>query len=115
MCSVYVSERVVEDRPGHLWHALRLGALRHRPLVTGSVDADGIGGKATPHPKRSQKPSIKPSPWGGEVLPATVEVAITARRTDTDTKVDVGTSHHLPKHPSNVSSEGTLKIATSAM
>jgi hypothetical protein len=47
MCSVgHVSERVVKNRPGLPWHALRLGALGHQPLVAGSVDADGVGRKA---------------------------------------------------------------------
>ena len=41
-----VLERVVKNRPSLPWYTLRLRALGHRPLVTGSVDADGVGGKA---------------------------------------------------------------------
>jgi len=42
----HVSERVAKNRSCLPWHALRLGVLGHRPLVAGSVDADGVTRKA---------------------------------------------------------------------
>ena len=45
-CELHLLERVVKNRPGLPWHTLRLEALGHRPLVTGSVDADGVSRKA---------------------------------------------------------------------